>query len=120
MEDIGCIDSFVESINSIFTKQLDKQAPFIRKQVKVQKHMVRNDDIQCARRLRRKAEVRYKRSKTEENKENLKVLRKALSKTVEKARNEFFKTKLSKCNGDVRQTYKVINQLLSAKKYTKL
>ncbi len=107
------LDKLVECLDENITAQMDLQAPLVRKTVKMRTPLVATREIQDARRLKRRAENKYKKTRAETDKFQLKIQRKVLAKTVENAKNQFFKDKLAVHKNDVKQTYKIINQLLN-------
>ena len=91
---------------------MNTHAPSVKKKIRITKHIVRTKEIQEARRGKRKAERKFKKSDLEVDKNNLIVARKHLNKVVEQSRNKFFIDKFSKHRKNIKQTYKIINELL--------
>ena len=106
------LNNSLVKINNALLCEIDIQAPYIKKKLRVTKHIIKNKDIQEARRIKRRAEKRYKKTRLETDKINLVTTRKNLIKVVENSRNKFFIEKFSLHKYDIKQTYNVINQLL--------
>ena len=100
-------------LNDALLFEINFQAPLVTKNQKITGHIVKNKDIQEARRAKRRAENKFKKTGLEEDKNKLKKQRKILIGIVEQSRNQLFKDKLSSCKNNVQETYKVINQLLN-------
>ena len=113
-------DSTCEYIFNTLSKTLEIHAPKIKKLVKVTKHMITNPKIKEARRIKRRAERKFKKSNNEENKNLLRTARKELNKIVSSSRNKYFKNKFDSCKGDVKLTYKIFNELINKGKKSTL
>ena len=103
----------VSQINNYLLSEVNKQAPVIKKKVRITKHIIRSPDIQEGRRIKRRAENKYKKTKSNSDKIQLQLARKNLAKIVEKSRTQLFIDKFEKHRNDAKQTYKIINQLLN-------
>ena len=106
------LDSFLESINENLLTQINIHAPCTKKRLKITNHIVTNKNILEARRVKRRAENKYRKSRSERDKINLKNTRKNLVKIVERSRNKFFQDKFLKYKNNIKETYRIINQLL--------
>ena len=106
------IENIVLSLNQNLLKQINAHAPYIKKKVKITNQIVTNKEILEARRIKRRAENKFRKTRLEADKYNLKIARKKLVKIVQNSRNKFFQDKFSKHKNNIKQTYKIINQLL--------
>lgn len=96
--------------------EMNNQAPLITKLCKITNKVVRNNEIQKARTLKRRAERKFRKSKSEVDRISVKRARKDLITIVKSSRNQFFKDKLLQHKNDVRKTYNIINLLLDKNK----
>ena len=102
--------------NNSLLYEVDKQAPKINRVIKRTKHAVSNTLIIEARREKRRAEQKFRKTKSDQDKKKFRDARNKLNKVVTKSRNKFFQDKLATHKNDIRSTYKVVNQLLNKTK----
>ena len=113
IENTNDLNNILDKLNTNLLTEINEQAPIITKTIRLTKHVVSNPQIQEARRVKRRAEHKYKKIKTDQVKTQLKIARKNLAKVVEQSRTQLFKDKFINSKNDVKQTYKIINQLLN-------
>ena len=107
------LDNLVNLLDKGLLTELNNHAPLVKKRIRITNHIVKNQKIQDARRLKRRAENKFKKTKSEDHKIQLKLLRKNLSRIVKESRNQFFIDKFSQHKGNIKQTYKIINLLIN-------
>ena len=103
----------INNLNSNLLKIINNHAPFIEKKVKIRKHLVVNYEIIEARRFKRKIERKYRKTLQEKDKQALKNAQKTLNKKVMQCNNDYFKNKFESCKGNIKETYKIIYNLLN-------
>ena len=67
---------------SALSDEINTQAPKVKKSIKLTKHIVVNTEIKTARRRKRRAERKFKKTRSESDKEILKVAKKELNNIV--------------------------------------
>ena len=97
-------------------KLLDKYAPVQNKSSVISTKPFFNIGISDAKRVKRRAERRYQKSGSEQDKHDLVVAARNLSKVVKLKSNEFYCGKLQAVQGDAKGTYNIINRLLNKSK----
>lgn len=113
VNNLGDVDSAVETYNNELLKILDKHAPFQEKKVKLNNDCKWwNKACQNCRKERRKAERHYKKHRTHESKVMYKQKCLEAVNTINHARQTFFQEKLETVKGDSKATYSTINYLL--------
>jgi len=99
-------------LNAALLSTLDKHAPENTKTRKPNKHIIRNADVINARRQRRRAERKFKKSPSVQNKLELNNTKKFLKFTVNKSRDNFYESKFEQYESDPKQTFRLVNRLL--------
>ena len=95
---------------------LDKHAPVSKKTVLLRpSNAWFNEDVQEAKRKRRRAERKWRKSPLTINKNILEDACEDVRKACSRAKSAFFCKKLSDCNGDQKLIYKIGNDLLHRK-----
>ena len=107
------LDQSLIELDQYLLSEIDRQAPLITKTTRITTQIIKTPKIQEARRIKRRAEHKYKKSKTQANRDHLKTTRKNLATIVQQSRTEYFKDKLDKHKNDVRKTYNIVNSLLN-------
>ena len=105
-------DGKVNALNTCLLETLNQEAPIEVKSRKISKHIVCNVEIQNARRRRRRAERRLKKSGLERDRNELKSATKAVTKIVKSSIDAFYQNKFAAYECDAKQTYKMVNKLL--------
>ena len=109
----GELENVTEFFINTLSVEVDSQAPKIKKRIKKTKHVVSNPQIAEARRVKRRAERKFKKTKSEKDREVFKEAKKKLNSIITQSRNKFFNDKFGLHKNDIRSTYKIINQLLN-------
>ena len=123
----------IQSINSVkeledatnfllntLSNEIDLHSPIVQTKIKLTRHLVENLEIREARREKRKAERKFKKSKLDIDRSTLRNAKKKLNIIITKNRNNYFKRKFQSSQSNVRQTYKLVNQLLNKGKQSVL
>ena len=87
-------------------------APKRKRYVKVNRTYWWNADCQKARQERRKAERKYKKCRSRENRKNYYDICSKIQEVYHRNRNAYFTAKLESSEGDARKTYEIVNYLL--------
>ena len=106
------LESATKFLIDTLTQNIDVHAPIIDKKIKITKHVVNNLEIRDARRQKRKAERKFKKTKDEKDKEKLRNAKKDLNRIITQHRDQYFQEKFQISKGNLRHTYKLVNQLL--------
>ena len=104
------LNSSVDAYNHFLKQLLDKHAPARRKFFRNDLDLWWNADCQRSRKLRRKAERRYKKSKTPQNRKLYKLSCIKTARVIDAVRNRYYKQKIE--NADPKQKHALIKQLL--------
>ena len=104
-------DEALEHFNSSLVKVINKQAPMVIKKGIKKRNDFTTTEIPTLRQERRKAERKYRKSKSEDDRKLFKDLVSSVSKAVKTSRNVFYTNKLSRCK-DGKETFQVVNKLL--------
>ena len=116
--DLGDCQKFVDLDNALSLYEniltLDRHAPIRTKMVKekFEKPKWWNSDCQQARRKKRQAERRYKKTKSSAARLAFRNASKSTAVTIVRVRNNYFKTKMEDAGGNVKQVYGLVNYLL--------
>ena len=109
------VNAAVKVFNEVLVEVLDQHAPIVTKSFSIKKTDFTNPKILSARRTRRRYERKYRKFK---HPTDLMMYRKALNnvhKYVKQARNDWCRNKLSESEGNNKQTFKVLNDILGKK-----
>ena len=93
-------------------KIINAKAPMINKKVVNRKNDFITIEITNLRRMRRKAERKYRKSKSEEDLKIFKDLVARVSRAVKDSRNEYYTNKLLDCKNG-RETFQIVNKVLN-------
>ena len=105
------IDGLVRSYNQVCSQSLDAHAPqTTRARTIRRKPLWFNKAVEEARRVRRRCERRFRKTMSEEDKNDYFVAQKAVSTAINNAKADYYKDKLSDC--DSKDMYKIVNELL--------
>ena len=104
-------DEAHEHLNSSLAKVIDTQAPLTSKKVTKKRDNFITSEITSLRRARRKAERKYRKSKTDEDLKIFKDLVVRVSKEVKTSRKDFYTNKLTRCKNG-RETFQIVSKLL--------
>ena len=107
------LEKQVELLFSTTRSLLDKHAPLQHKSFIVSNKPFTDVAINDAKKLKRRAERRYRKSCLDNDKHDLHVATRNLSKIVKTQYNEFYSNKLQAVRGDAKGTYNIINHLLN-------
>ena len=118
--DLGVCQKFVDIDNAlslyenILTSLLDRHAPIRTKMVKekFEKPKWWNSDCQQARRKKRQAERRYKKTMSSAARLAFRNASKSSTANIVRVRNNYFKTKMEDAGGNVKQVYGLVKYLL--------
>ena len=88
-------DEAFEHLNASLAKIIDVYAPVIKKKVKNKKHNFINANIISLRRARRKAERKYRKSKSVDDLKIFKDFIGDVSEAVKHSRKDFYQNKLT-------------------------
>ena len=105
----------VENLFTSINESLDNFAPKTPKTIKISSKPFTDNNIIKARKIKRRAERKYKKHKTEENKKALKCASKELLKVVKTSHNRYYSDKLKGAKNNPKETYRIINHLLFKK-----
>jgi len=113
------IDRLVLLYNRTLESILDEHAP-IQKKVFVERNMQpwMCPEILAIKRLKRKSEKIYRKSKLTVHFEIYKENCKCLGESIKKAKTEFYLNKISSCNGDQGKLFHIVDSLLGRTKTT--
>ena len=106
------IDVKICAMNECLQKTIDHDTPVEMQSRKVHKHLVHNTEIQHARRKKRRAERKYKKSRLESDKTRVVTAMKELKDTIQTSTDSFYDAYFSLYEYDSKQTYKMFNRLL--------
>ena len=107
------LEEHVRYLFSTTQSLVNKYAPLKHKSFIVSNKPFNHPAIHDAKRLKRRAERRYRKSGSEEDKHDLRVSARNLSKIVQIKYNEFYSEKLLAVRGDAKGTYELINKMLN-------
>ena len=113
------LDYNINFILKTLSNKIDHYAPKKKVLIKTN-HLFTNSEIKEARRKKRRAERKLKKLVNDDNKKELKLARKELNKVITLSRNIFFQNKFESCKGNLKQTYKIFNELINQGKNVKL
>ena len=103
----------IEAFHHKVRKVVDKHAPMIHRKIKVVPDSPWFDEeYRALRRLRRKAEKRYRRSKSEQHKIEFIQLRKQTTALAFTKKRKHFMTNIEKCNGNSKSLFSCLNKLI--------
>ena len=106
------IDNLVRGYNQACTEALDIHAPpTIRTRTIRRKPLWFNEPVEEARRARRRCERRFRKSRSEVDREAYFKAQKTVSVVINCAKTEFYNDKLSNC--DSKDMFKIVNELLN-------
>ena len=108
--------SLEETVNRFFHithSLIDKHAPLKHKFSVLSNKPFSDEAIRAAKRVKRRAERKYRKSGLEQDRYALRVAARNLSKTVQLRSNEFYSKKLQAVHGDAKATYKIVKSLLN-------
>ena len=106
------LDYNINFILKTLSNKIDHYAPKKKVLIKTN-HLFTNSEIKEARRKKRRAERKLKKLVNDDNKKELKLARKELNKVITLSRNIFFQNKFESCKGNLKQTYKIFNELIN-------
>ena len=110
------LEEHVKFLFSTTHSLLDKYAPLKHKSFVISNKPFNHPAINDSKRLKRRAERRYRKSGSAHDKHDLCVASRNLSKIVKIKYNEFYSAKLQAVKGDAKGTYELINKLLNKDK----
>ena len=106
------IDSLILNLSKSTSATLNKHAPIIFKSKRTSSKVFTNQSIIEARKLKRRAERKFKKSGLKCDKNKFKDAAKKLIITVQQSHNAFYSNKLKEANNDTKTVYSIINKLL--------
>ena len=105
------LEDLIECYNSTLTDILEKHAPLKEKVVRLQPHAPwYNNEIQKAKRERRKWERKYKKSRDNADAQILKQKHRAVQDMCDKAKKEYYNTKINDAKNDQKELFKIYLQ----------
>ena len=108
------LEDLARSYNSTLKVVLDKHAPLITRSIKVRPRVPWfNEEIKTAKRERRKAEKRWRRTRLDSDLAAFKVKRNAATALMNKARREFYTNFIEENSGDQKKLFAASNRLLN-------
>ncbi|XP_077981930.1 uncharacterized protein LOC144436936 [Glandiceps talaboti] len=115
------LDSLVSTYNTVLTELLDKHAPLITKRFTTRPTLPWiNDEIRLTRRLRRRAERKWRQNQNHNSRLTFKQFRNKLSNRLENACTDYYCNAVSECQGDQKKLYSIVNSLMRPPKLTLL
>ena len=108
------VDDLQEQYDTVLRSLVDKHAPLCTKSVTI--HPVTpwyNEEINEAKKLRRKYEKRWRKSQLTVHREIYIEQKKTLSELINHAKTNYYTDKVMACGKDQKSLFKVINTLLS-------
>ena len=115
------LEDLIECYNSTLTDILEKHAPLKEKVIRLQPRAPwYNNDIQKAKRERRKWERKYIKSRDNADAQILKEKHRAVQDMCDKAKKEYYNTKVNDAKNDQKELFKICNGLLHKTKNTSL
>jgi len=115
------ISDAVKQFNEVLAQLYNKHAPEVTKTVPVRPQPPwRSEEIKKAKRERRIAERKMRKSKLAVDRQIYVEKRRALNKLVDKAKREYYAQKIDECSGDQKQLFKLVDTLLHKSKDTPL
>ena len=115
------LEDLIKCYNSTLTDILEKHAPLKEKVIRLQPLAPwYNNEIQKAKRERRKWERKYKKSRDNADAQILKQKHKAVQDMCDKAKKEYYNTKINDAKNDQKELFKICNGLLHKTKNTSL
>jgi hypothetical protein len=112
-EPAGNISDAVVQFNTVLKELYDKHAPVQTKTITIRpKELRNNEEIRIAKRERRKAERKMRKTKLQVDREIYVEKRRKVNRLIEKAKKEYYAEKIEQCAGDQKELFKVVNKLL--------
>ena len=110
------LDDFVKLYHENLTALLDKHAPLKTKSVEVRPKLPWFDSsLREAKRARRNAEEKWRRSRSDEDKAFFKLKRNEFIHKLNMAKQQYYSDKINECQGDQRKLFELIKSLSKAK-----
>ena len=110
------LDDFVKLYHENLTTLLDKHAPLKTKSVEVRPNVPWFDSsLREAKRARRNAEEKWRRSRSDEDKAFFKLKRNEFIHELNMAKQQYYSDKINECQGDQRKLFELIKSLSKAK-----
>ena len=107
------LNSETEILFEAIASALDLHAPIVTKTKIITAKPFTNEAIRNAKRKKRQAERKFKKTRSASDKQALKNTIKTFVNTVRDSENKFYATKLNSVKGDTKSTYQVINHLMN-------
>ena len=114
------VDEQINHLKSAILYVMDQHAPVQTHIKSTTTKIFRHKNITEARKIKRRAERKFLKTRTEVDKYNLNTASRNLSKIVKEENIKFYHEKLNKAKGDSKGTYDIVNQLLNKTKEKKL
>ena len=115
------VSDLTDTYNSKVTAVLDKHAPTKKKTITVRpKPKWYSEDIDECRKEKRKAEKKWRKTKLTVHKQIYKEKQRSLNKMIANSKKNFYSDKLSKSQGDQKQLFRCVNELLNNTKSSSL
>ena len=106
----------VTNYNKVMKELVDKHAPLKTKNIKIVPNSPWFDnEYRDLRTLRRKAEKKYKRSKTAVDRETFVNLRKQTTELAFRKKRDYYRNEINDCEGKTKMLFKCVNRLLDVK-----
>lgn len=106
------LDNAVNIFNDCLSRIINKHAPYVVKHRREDLAPWWSEDCQKGRRLRRRAERRYKKNKSPQNRSLYKQACSKASNIIDAVRNKYWKNKISQAAGDQKKLFSLVTRLL--------
>lgn len=107
------ISESIDLYNSTLTKLLDVHCPLVDKKYRSNhlKSKWFNDDLQRMKQIKRRAERKFRKVQSKENKEELSTARNRYNFELKEARSKFYQQKISDCEASSKDLYGVLGKI---------
>ena len=115
------VDDAVQAYNNILARLLDKHAP--EKKLSVVERPSQpwiTEEIKAMKRVKRKSELLWRKSRSENHRQEYRLHCDAVKKVIKKAKSQYFLTKIEQCEGDQKKLFNIVDSLLGRGKSTEL